>query len=398
MRGTVIVADYLLLLPAVWLTVSSLYRDPKHRLVAFVAVAAQPGLMLIDHGHFQYNNVSIGLAILAIGLILRDYDILGAVAFSLSLNYKQMTLYYAPAFFIALLCKCLSKGQGNTINSILRVSYIGLAVIATFVVSWLPFLLQDKPLEQIAQLLHRIFPVGRGLYEDKVANLWCSISPVFKLQNFASPPSMVLICSFLTVLGFLPACAYLAYSYYIRARAESPRMVHGSDQTPTQSVKSSFIISLSLVAWSFFFFSFHVHEKTVLLPIVPMTLWIYYSPNLVSMASLVSTVSMLPLLQRDGHEVTLLIACIAYAVVLKMMMRDRISLSAMFASIALPLSFHAVSYIVKAPSAYPDLFVLLLTCSCFLIMGFCILGIYFRLFFPLRPNAAQKINATKKTN
>lgn len=398
MRATVIAADYLLLLPAVWLTVSSLYRDPKHRLVAFVAVAAQPGLMLIDHGHFQYNNISIGLAILAIGLILRDYDILGAVAFSLSLNYKQMSLYYAPAFFIALLCKCLQKGQGLTLNSVLRVACIGLAVVATFAASWLPFLLQDKPMEQVAQLLHRIFPVGRGLYEDKVANLWCSISPVFKLQHFASPPSMVLICSVLTVLGFLPACAYLAYSYYIRSSTESPQMAHGSEQTLTQSTKSSFIISLSLIAWSFFFFSFHVHEKSVLLPMVPMTLWIYYSPNLVSMAGLVSTVSMLPLLQRDGHEVSLLIACIVYAVVLKMMLQDRISLSAMFASIALPLSFHALSYIIKAPSAYPDLFVLLLTCSSFLIMGLCLLGIYFRLFFPLRQTVAQKVHLTKKTN
>ena len=28
----------------------------------------------------------------------------------------------------------------------------------------------------VLQVLHRMFPFARGLYEDKVANFWCSIS------------------------------------------------------------------------------------------------------------------------------------------------------------------------------------------------------------------------------
>lgn len=31
--------------------------------------------------------------------------------------------------------------------------------------------------------MKRMFPVDRGLYEDKVANFWCAISPVFKLRH-----------------------------------------------------------------------------------------------------------------------------------------------------------------------------------------------------------------------
>lgn len=396
MRVTVMVADYLLLFPAIWLTVTSLYRDPKHRLVTFFAVAAQPGLLLIDHGHFQYNNISIGLSILAVGLILRDYDLMGAIAFALSLNYKQMSLYYAPAFFVALLCKSLQKGHGITLASIIRIASIGFVVTVTFVISWLPFLLQEDPLEQVSQMLRRIFPVGRGLYEDKVANLWCSVSPVFKLQNFASSSTMVLICSVLTVFGFLPALAYLAYSCYTYNRAPKHSTAHKADQTLPQNPKSSFIITLSLVAWSFFFFSYHVHEKTVLLPVLPMMLWLYYSPNLVSIASLVSTVSMLPLLQRDGHEVSLLILCISYSVALKWMLGERVSLTAMFAFLAVPLSFHAASYIVKAPASYPDIFVLLLTSVSFIIMGLCVLGVYFGLIFPIRETVAKSVPLAKK--
>lgn len=402
MRATVIAADYVLLLPAIWLTVTALYHSPRHRLVTFIATAAQPGLLLIDHGHFQYNNISLGLTLMAAGLLLRDYDLLAAIFFTLSLNYKQMALYFAPAFFVALLCKSLQKGRGFTLSSLLHVLRVGAVVIATFVVCWAPFLLQEKPVDQVAQLLHRIFPVGRGLYEDKVANLWCSISPVFKLQNFASPSLMVLICTLMTVIGFLPALIYLIHSYYTHPRTETAagNLASSTDQVSGVSGShrppSSFIISMSLVAWSFFFFSFHVHEKTVLLPILPMTLWLYYSPNFVAIANLVSTISMLPLLQRDGHEVSLLIACVVYAIVLKYLLGDRVSITAMFAALTVPLSFHVASYIVKAPAAYPDIWVLLLTSVSFLIMAVCVLGIYIRLYIPMRRANASATPHSKK--
>lgn len=32
--------------------------------------------------------------------------------FSLSLNFKQMALYYAPAFFFFLLASCVLRGEG----------------------------------------------------------------------------------------------------------------------------------------------------------------------------------------------------------------------------------------------------------------------------------------------
>lgn len=38
-------------------------------------------------------------------LVLRDEDLLGSFFFCLSLNYKQMSLYYAPTFFFYLLGK-----------------------------------------------------------------------------------------------------------------------------------------------------------------------------------------------------------------------------------------------------------------------------------------------------
>ena len=69
-------------------------------------------------------------------------------------------------------------------RAIVRVGLVGAAVIATFVLLWRPWLSVDG----VQRLLGRIFPVGRGLFEDKVANLWCSLSPIIKLKELYSIP------------------------------------------------------------------------------------------------------------------------------------------------------------------------------------------------------------------
>ena len=65
-------------------------------------------------------------------------------------------------------------------------------------VSWLPFMREGQG--QIVLVLERLFPVDRGLYEvgsltaglhhlfsvlctqDKVANFWCTVSPLIKFR------------------------------------------------------------------------------------------------------------------------------------------------------------------------------------------------------------------------
>ncbi|XP_037070274.1 dolichyl pyrophosphate Man9GlcNAc2 alpha-1,3-glucosyltransferase-like [Pollicipes pollicipes] len=59
MRSTVLVADLLVFLPAV-LCVT---------LNVLAVFALYPGLMLIDHGHFQYNGVSLGLTVAAVAAL-----------------------------------------------------------------------------------------------------------------------------------------------------------------------------------------------------------------------------------------------------------------------------------------------------------------------------------------
>jgi len=56
---------------------------------------------------FRYNCVSLGLTLWAIAGLSKGYDLLGAMAFTLALNYKQMSLYFAMPFFAYLLGTCL---------------------------------------------------------------------------------------------------------------------------------------------------------------------------------------------------------------------------------------------------------------------------------------------------
>lgn len=45
----------------------------------------------------------------AAGAIAAGHDCWGSLLFCLSLNHKQMSMYYAPAFFAHLLGKCLQR-------------------------------------------------------------------------------------------------------------------------------------------------------------------------------------------------------------------------------------------------------------------------------------------------
>lgn len=83
--------------------------DTWRQLFVLAAMLLQPTLVLTDHGHFQYNCISLGLSALAATVIASGHDILGSILFSLSLNHKQMSLFFAPAFFAHLLGKCLQQ-------------------------------------------------------------------------------------------------------------------------------------------------------------------------------------------------------------------------------------------------------------------------------------------------
>uniref|UniRef100_A0A8C0ZQ24 Alpha-1,3-glucosyltransferase n=1 Tax=Castor canadensis TaxID=51338 RepID=A0A8C0ZQ24_CASCN len=270
MRATVLIADLLIYIPAVVLYCCCLKEiSTKKKIANALCILLYPGLILIDYGHFQniYNSVSLGFALWGVLGVSCDWDLLGSLAFCLAVNYKQMELYHSLPFFCFLLGKCFKKGlKGKGFGLLIK---LACTVVASFTLCWLPFFTER---EQTLQVLRRLFPVDRGLFEAcKVANIWCSFSVTQFIYNFISY-SPQLLSNFL-----LPACIKLTLQ-------PSPK---------------GFKFTLVICALSFFLFSFQVHEKSILLVSLPVCLVLNEIPFMSTWFLLVSTFSMLPLLLKD---------------------------------------------------------------------------------------------------
>lgn len=110
MRSTVLLGDLLIFLPACVQFVRVISKDDKGKdssfLKTLIILVLFPGLILIDNGHFQYNNISLGLFLWSLVALGEGSIFKAAIFFSLALNYKQMELYHALPIFLYLLRSC----------------------------------------------------------------------------------------------------------------------------------------------------------------------------------------------------------------------------------------------------------------------------------------------------
>lgn len=63
----------------------------------------------------------------------------GSILFCLSISYKQMSLYFAPAFFFWLIGKTWHS-ENSFLGFAVQLCKLGIAVIGSFVVCFLPFI------------------------------------------------------------------------------------------------------------------------------------------------------------------------------------------------------------------------------------------------------------------
>lgn len=314
-------------------------------------------MLLVDHAHFQYNCVSLGLMLwglyhagrhcalqerlAALETLERRSDegrgeqhqqslghrsrrqvptlsalyhlLASIVCAALSMTFKQMSLYYAIGLGGWYLGECMryavfradqhastlvhspvkhaSRG-GVLAGAFLKaVVLCALAGLGTFAVVLVPFAASQT----IPSVVQRVFPVGRGLYEDKVANVWCTISPLVKLPAVAerlvsaakaedregsTRQVTLLLCLLSTVCGCLPAVLAVARG---TLTPYAPRNAKGcmwqKDTDPWTATQRACMRSQQRVeqmlwvvlcsALSFYLFSYQVHEKGILLPLLP---------------------------------------------------------------------------------------------------------------------------------
>jgi alpha-1,3-glucosyltransferase len=163
----------------VYLTSSSFVKSapPNQKRPAQVAALSlllSPGLLIIDHIHFQYNGFMYGLLILSLVLARKKSTTLASgLLFAVLLCLKHIYLYLAPAYFVFLLrAYCLGP------KSIVHIRFgnvfkLGTGIIAIFAAAFGPFAYWG----QIPQLLSRLFPFSRGLCHAYWApNIWAIYS------------------------------------------------------------------------------------------------------------------------------------------------------------------------------------------------------------------------------
>lgn len=315
MRYTVLSADVLLFIPAIVLyyvytrnngTVCRIrrsqgvvrkqtakangvpYFEPLECSLAVVLALLYPGIILVDHGHFQYNCISLAFFVYAVLFILNNRDLWASFFFCLALNYKQMELYHAFPFFLYLLSTCVPKPGHSMSSGLKKLAKISLTVVFTFALIWWPFLLHP---EDGIQVFRRLFPLDRGVFEDKVANFWCALNVWFKFKTNYTNERMMRICLFSTLSAAFPSSMDL----FLRP------------------VLKKFLPALINTSLAFFLFSFQVHEKSILLAAIPVLLYLPNDPFVCFWFLVISCFSMLPLFVKDGLVIAFFALLIFYA-------------------------------------------------------------------------------------
>lgn len=388
MRATVLVLDLLIYIPALCTFVCAWQgtRSSRKRHAALLTLLFHPALLLIDFGHFQYNSVMLGLTLLAINAFAVGHDLLGAILFVLSLGFKQMALYYAPAVGSYLIGKCIYLGPVHGTRLFLC---LALTTTLAFVIMFTPFLPPFSPLSTIAAPITRIFPFGRGLFEDKVANFWCFTNVLVKWkQIFASREGILIKASTgLTALGFLPAVVALIFGGYktrLQKNAQndsvnvSPSMALAAPSSPTP-ILPLLPYALLTCSISFFLFSFQVHEKTILIPLLPLTLLLSGAAPTDdvflwgALGNNVGVFSMWPLLKKDGLGLQYLGMLLLWNRLIghnpfKLHYGYFVALVSSVVHTAIIL-LHLLELTVTPPARYPDLFPVLNVLICTPIFG-----------------------------
>ena len=176
----------------------------------------------------------------------------------------------------------LPKSIDLTLISTALFIRLATATTLTFLLMFLPFLPPFAPLAAILDPIKRIFPFSRGIFEDKVATFWCASNVLFKWKQWASLNVLLKLSTASTALGFLPGVLNLIRAGYSFRGAYARRLEEPLPPTVHKSMAPPFLpllpYTLLTSSMAFFLFSFHVHEKTILVPLLPLTLILSGAP------------------------------------------------------------------------------------------------------------------------
>lgn len=313
-----------------------------------MALLLSPGLVLIDHGHFQYNNVMLGLLLWAVAMFVARKYARAVLCLMLAISFKHLSMYALPAFGAALLGVAFSAKTSGSV--LFRMIHWGLVAAGTLATAFAPFLQSQ---DAFLSVLRRLFPVHRGLFEEKVGNVWCSLAILTKFHRKRTNEQLFRLCLTVVMGAIAPVCVGL-FVKAARGRLGPIRMLLG----------------LTYVCLAMYLFSFHVHEKQILIPLVPLLFLSVHSPWIVYLATVWSSFSLHPLMRKDGLLGAYFALQLVWHCVFWLAFSPRLSATpaswrlAIILSLDFILLHHLAEAVWTPPAKLPDLFLALNTLSC----------------------------------
>lgn len=308
-RLTVIVSE-LVLFGAAKYYINSCVKAQSKRIDKFRAYAiafsivTSPGLLIIDHIHFQYNGMMYGILILSMTALKNKRPFLGAFLFSTLLCFKHIYLYLAPAYFVYLFRTVVVtvktdfkttttkttttkikggklKDKAKEVNEnkepketwaiqlhIKDTILLAICTLTPIIIAFAPFVYTG----QMDNVLARLFPFSRGLTHAYWApNVWAIYSFLDRVLTFTwfkdshivgSTRGLIGNVSFGALPDIEPRLTFFLTLFY-QVVELIPLMIW-----PTFD---RFLASLTLCGFASFLFGWHVHEKAILLVIFPFT-------------------------------------------------------------------------------------------------------------------------------
>ncbi|XP_056643004.1 probable dolichyl pyrophosphate Glc1Man9GlcNAc2 alpha-1,3-glucosyltransferase isoform X1 [Diorhabda sublineata] len=285
---------------------SSLKKGWGKEVVLPILLITNCGLLMVDHIHFQYNGIMYGILLISVAYMFQEKYLQSAFWFSLLLNMKHIYLYVAPAYFIYLLRNYCLKGPLILHNILTKTTMkhftlLGSVVMGVFLITYFPFY------DQLPQILSRLFPFKRGLCHAYWApNFWAIYNTVDKIGFFLVSrfTNEILTTDTASMTGglvqefshsLLPNITP-TITMILTALFMLPPMIKLFllDKHPTH-----FLRCMVICAMTSFVFGWHVHEKAILMVIIPLSILSILNPTDAKIFLILSTVghySLFPLL------------------------------------------------------------------------------------------------------
>ena len=241
-----------------------------------LSILLSPGLLIIDHLHFQYNGFLYGILILSLVLAKKESTtLMSAGLFSGLLCLKHIYLYLAPGYFVYLMRTYCLHPKNIFRPQIYNIASLGTTVVIIFALALGPFAVWG----QLEQLKSRLFPFARGLCHAYWApNVWAmysfsdriliTLAPYLKLKVESGAlksvtRGLVGDTSFAVLPNITPRqCFLLTLTFQVTALTKLWTI-------PSWDV---FVGAVTLCGYASFLFGWHVHEKAILLVVIPFSL------------------------------------------------------------------------------------------------------------------------------